>query len=443
MPSTSEEKEKRLLVFKLIKHFHIQFQARDLSLPPIIYPCTSLRHLPTCNNFFRNIMDSSQVESTNQASGQITGFVQQLTKLANLSQPPRKIMEASEVKSANKASGQITVFAQPCDPQTPSRLSQLPPELRLKIWRLLHKHEKPLGSGSILPIVENFYHNDDTADLSMIELSGQALGCCQMLRNEMWSILYGENTVVITCKAGGCHECDFSILNTTRELLPTNMEDMFPDCPYGSLKTFLEHFMFDTDMANRELYRVQRFLGGLSNIRKVEMTVVYEDRTMMFRACKFFQAFLQDKDVDFIPRCINSDLQDTELECLRSCGILRCRSITFASDLDLAWLVDEIVGQEPVKDLLPRWEQVYQILDELPHDGNFWKDTSDPAVEDLEAAVAQLDVTELERLIPELMQHVTVWIETALDRMGTEAKQRNKRRLTELMEKVRTELQSD
>lgn len=83
-----------------------------------------------------------------------------------------------------------TTFATPTDPQNQCRLSQLPAELCLKIFRLVHRFLTSLHQAAR-------DWDDKTRDWA--PLSTQALATCQLYYQEAWQVLYEENVVRVEC----------------------------------------------------------------------------------------------------------------------------------------------------------------------------------------------------------------------------------------------------
>ncbi|KAK5069295.1 hypothetical protein LTR64_008410 [Lithohypha guttulata] len=81
---------------------------------------------------------------------------------------------------------------------TPSRLLELPAEIRLKILRYLHKSSDPIRAGNKLK--EGSRHTEANPNYADdVQLSAQALRVCRMLNREGTEVLYWENTLNLSC----------------------------------------------------------------------------------------------------------------------------------------------------------------------------------------------------------------------------------------------------
>ena len=347
---------------------------------------------------------------------------------------------ASTAKVTKKEAQQGAAFAQPCNPQTASRLIQLPPELRLKIMRMLHKNTGPLDSMVALPASTYHFSKRDygDADRSVVELSTQMLACCQVLQREASPILYEENTLGIEYSRSRSPYCrHFHVLDVLGRLA-TRPEEL----PTGSEVDHLES-LIDAWTSSRaswpELYRLRKFYQAVKNIRKIQLTVEYKDSTDMFMACKFFKALLLDKDVVFIPKDKSNGSGPSELDCIKSSRMLRCRSITFASSLNLSWLVDGITGVQPFQDLFPTWIKLRRVIIDLPevngvHFFAVKHREGDTIIDDLRNAVMHADVTRAEQHITVLTDQLATWNVTAFEHEVAKARQQYEGRIARLRE---------
>lgn len=167
----------------------------------------------------------------------------------------------------DKAMQQVPTFTQPCNPQSASRLIQLPAELRLKIMRMLHQNVGPLDSTAVLPTSTYDYsqHDSKDAERPLVELSAQTLACCQVLKKEASSILYEENTLAIQCPRPLSANCQyFNVLDVTM-LIGSRLEELSADPETDHLESIINAWA-TVRTSWPALYRLQRFYKALKNI---------------------------------------------------------------------------------------------------------------------------------------------------------------------------------
>jgi len=259
-------------------------------------------------------------------------------------------------------------FTQPRITQGASRLVHLPPELLLRVLRLLLKHP-----GSLKPLDIEDSPNPDTADghVPVVELSAQLLATCQLLHDEAWPILYGENTLRIVCQSVLPHYHSCYVLGAGIEL-HCNADDM-PAGDYNLLSLSQPHV--------RSCHLTDRFVryyDGLSRVQNVELVVGHSLAEELFIACRAIHPLVRGKNVliKLLPKSTRSLLENYEasaIQCLESyrlkgCRIFRCRSIEFEGNKsDVSALVGEIEGStDPPRDMFPLWQEAEEYIMAMP-----------------------------------------------------------------------------
>lgn len=159
----------------------------------------------------------------------------------------------------------------------------------------------------------------------------------------------------------------------------------------------------------------------------------------MFMVCKVFRALLLDKDVTLIPKDKKVEPRPSELECIKPCRVLRCRSISFASSMNLSWLVDEITSIQPCQDLLPTWIKIGRVITDLPEVNGVCftivkQREGDTIMDDLRDAVMQADVARAERHVSVLTDRLATWNVIAYEQKVVEVRQEHEGRLAQLRE---------
>lgn len=252
--------------------------------------------------------------------------------------------------------------------QAVCRLIHLPPELLLKVLRLLLKHP-----GYLKPLDVEQSQSPDIANdaIPIVELSAQLLATCQSLYDEAWPILYGENTLRIVCQSVSPHYHSCYVLGAGIELY-CNADDM-PAEGYNLLSLARPH-VDSCQLTDRFV----KHYDGLSRVRNVELTVGHSLAEEIFIACRAIHPLVQGKNVLFklLPKLTRTFLDNYDaaaVQCLDSyrlkgCRIFRCRSISFdGNKSDVSALVREIEGNtDPPKDMFPLWREAEDYMMAMP-----------------------------------------------------------------------------
>lgn len=271
------------------------------------------------------------------------------------------------------------------------------------------------------------------AHRSVIELSAQMLASCQVLKREALPNSYEVNTLAIKYSRPLSSPCrHFNVLDVTGRLR-TRPEELSTGFGADHLELLINAWT-SSRASWPELYRLRKFYQALKNIRTIQLTVEYKDSADMFMACKFFQALLLDEDVVFVLKDKSDEPRPPELDCIKLCRMLRCRSVTFASSLNLSWLVDEITGVQPFQDLFPMWIKIRRIITDSPkvsgvHFVTVKQLERDIIIHDLRKAVMHADVTRAEHHITVLMDQLVTWNDTAFEHEVVEARQQYEGRI--------------
>ncbi|KAK5942032.1 hypothetical protein PMZ80_005985 [Knufia obscura] len=327
----------------------------------------------------------------------------------------------------NHEGGPTTTFKNECSTQTSSILKRLPPELRIKIWKLLHKNDGPLNALPIHGVKtnDNDWYQYPAADLSLIELSGQALSCCQLFRLEAWAILYGANSLEIKFNKGtrDDHGNWLELLGIRLWYVP-GLEGREGHCKIEK-SLILRCGRTERDQWP-QIYRLSKHFQSLSLVQNVRVMVGYSLPTDVYVACRIIRDLLIKKDVVFTIKPLrptsqqNHDNRSVELEYLKSSRILRCRSITFESDLDLSSIIKEVTSDKPLDDLFPKYRNIVETIRDLPVINNrrfrvAQNQDGDTTMRDLQDAVMRGDATAANVYSSALLEKITQWNEDATE----------------------------
>jgi len=171
-----------------------------------------------------------------------------------------------------------TTFETPTNPQNQCRLLQLPAELRLKIFRLVHRFLTPLHQATC-------DWDDKTRDWA--PLSTQALATCQLYYQEAWQVLYEENVVRVVCtnESGiGCELSDKEAL-----LYLENGPESMPVDHYAPPYIRNPHSPGPAPF--------QKYYEVLSKIRNIDLHITHGGESHLFVFCRILRDSLRDKNV--------------------------------------------------------------------------------------------------------------------------------------------------
>jgi len=248
-------------------------------------------------------------------------------------------------------------FALPANPQVLSRFVQLPPELKLIIFRLLLKSSGPLEpQGSLRP-------NDIGLYDQQTQLSSQLLRTCQTLFLEAGDMLYRQNTLVVDYDSAigdRCHMLNISVP------LPTDLWESFdviPDLvPYAAYRG--RHDL-RPDAAHRLL---TNFYPSLLRFRLVHVNFHSDYVESTFVACRLLRGLLSGEGREVtvplantlgVPR--QSLHIGRHVQCLKG---LRCSAINIlgAQGQDVSDVVSIVQSGEAAPDLVPFYSDLLSVL---------------------------------------------------------------------------------
>ncbi|KAK5954708.1 hypothetical protein OHC33_004432 [Knufia fluminis] len=277
------------------------------------------------------------------------------------------------------------VFEQPANPQTFSRLFQLPAEIRLKIYRLLFKNDRPLyaiDEFDDYPYNRNEYGlNKSTAEAdfltlpyrSNVSLSAQTLASCQQFYCEGQVVLYKANVLSIYCHFGEdqawCDSLD------SRVELPFDITDL-PRDNFGLLDLAVSSGVHNVHSFSSRYSILSRF----ETFRMVFSVWDRSDCEPMAVCCRVLRELLHDKHLTIVPLgySVNS-LRSHDYHLFKPTRNLHCKAVdldlshmdssTTANDLHRA--LEEIVSGGPVQDtvatflsLMPRLDTIVDATDD-------------------------------------------------------------------------------
>ena len=269
----------------------------------------------------------------------------------------------------------IKKFKQPQN-ESKSRLLSLPAELRLKIWRCVFKSEKPL-----LP------QGDFTAPQlykQQLKLSSQILRSSQQVYEEGCSVLYGENTLVITTAPpsqgnvsvhsqghGDIRLFDFRHRPCQNPKIhvtsPANL--YFPRCYLEELLQYGPHYGYgyyyrSTTDHKTTLLTARRFQNLYIDASQTDINYGATDIISFTNSLRYF---ISDKSVT-IKAPDMTDWEETDcIAWLRSFCTWRSSDVTFATTLkvsedELQKALDIILGEEPVYDIVQQSADFAMLL---------------------------------------------------------------------------------
>lgn len=243
-------------------------------------------------------------------------------------------------------------FSRSPDPQSSSRLIQLPTELRLMIFRNLLKNDKPFYSSAR---VGQQTYRDATHNRAQI------LRTCQQLYHEGLPILYHENTLSIF--AGTQRRCsilNMSIRQPTLQEITLTQSDLQA---WASSQETRYRGVMDMEAATK----LSRTLPSLTRFKTFELVIEYNgsarDFTRTFIICYMLRKLFYQKEVIVrfnmsLDRGLKGHAQKKYLiGLLGRCKYLRCRSITFSefAEEEVRDIVQLVTSREPVNDLFETW----------------------------------------------------------------------------------------
>lgn len=271
-------------------------------------------------------------------------------------------------------------FQNQCNNQKGCHLFQLPPELRFKIFRFIHKSPTPLR-----PILDV----DSNQAFCDYELSAQSFATCQLYYNEARQVLYGENILRINCKV------------EPESLFPLMCEvfDAFTYLPCVAEDLSAEDDLHSIVRDSGHGAQFEDYYDGLAKIENIDLRIEYAVEDHIFIFCRTLREILRGKNVTCNTVCLwvglinitDLELQQFEARCFQSLRVLRCRSITFphlrpdqanqlstcleSTESIIARVVEEITSnQESPQDAFPVWQNTLDVLASLPEiDGEFFE----------------------------------------------------------------------
>lgn len=297
------------------------------------------------------------------------------------------------------------VFKQPSNPQTSSRLVQLPAEIRLKIYRLLHKNDKPLYSEEEIEEVlndngpnadEEYFATSDHSLLSYqsnVSLSSQLLATCQQVYLEGQAILYATNVLSICCNIRGSY-IDCSILNMMVTLpvdigdLPRENFDLF-DLAIG--RNDMDSILMYSTLERFQTFRLVLFISWNSSAEPIAV------------CCRVLQNLLLEKHVTIVPLgYLVWELRSNNYRLLSTLRYLRCSTISLnASDAGIIDVDDEIFSviqanssQAPFRDTVDTFLSVVSMVKK--YCGDNYEYYCESMLNKLAEAAVTYDVNEFE-----------------------------------------------
>ncbi|KAK5947054.1 hypothetical protein PMZ80_001200 [Knufia obscura] len=320
-----------------------------------------------------------------------------------------------------KITGRAYRFSQPCQSQSASRLLQLPPELRIKILRMLLRSSAPLA-----PLLEEKQKPDERHSF---DLSGQVLATCQVLHKDASMILYKENILTI-------------------KVVPAD-QDWGLECYVVDARMDLVHEPHDLPLTEYDLLSIARSSNpkthfeecyeGLSQISNVRVILqpAYATRDIAFITCMVLQDLLRGKNVTFMTKISKHAKHDKSEDgtWLLPCRMLRCQHIIFEGhEESCEALVQEVTSSdEPPKDLFLLWTRTIQCVGKLPKVNGQSFDHGDRAMYKffprLRSAVFVRDAPTAHNCVTEILKEAIIWNRRYAKQEKAEAKTRYVHRL--------------
>ncbi|KAK5949600.1 hypothetical protein OHC33_009407 [Knufia fluminis] len=307
---------------------------------------------------------------------------------------------------------------------------RLPGEIRLKIYRLLHKHTGRIADqGSYFnektPCEAERAYQDDTS------LSSQFLRTCQQVHDEAAAVLYDENEVDLRCESdtsGSWIPYDglwCSVLDT--EMLMPNALHSLPDLDYDILK-HAEDVPSIWPMGDSRFVQVlqPRHNGQIAQgksftqtyptlrrFKKMYLSISASRAEEVVVACRLLRDLLFHKNVTIdIPYAGICDPRVFGCRFLRCCGI-RFSSSTKLCSQCIRTLGASITSWEPPKDTVKKWRRFLNLAHSLElKEGNEdyeFAGVFREEILDLETAAFSYDIMVYEALEKRLMRKMTEW----------------------------------
>ena len=252
-------------------------------------------------------------------------------------------------------------FELPANPQELSRLVQLPPEIKLMIFALLHKLPKPIEPQS--PFLPN-----DIPHRYNTQMSSQLFRTCQTLFLEASDVLYRENSLVINCThtllRWGGHQCD--ILNTSTPL-PRSL--FAPAVARPNLLSYARKsrtLRTKGHISDHSFRSLEKYYPSLPRFTKVHLRLRLSDGNSMMMACRLVRDLLMGPGRKITVSLIIPD-RDSPLDWLGCLKWLRCSTIQVnvngAERHDLSDVVSIVQSKKQVPDLLPFYVDLSRFLE--------------------------------------------------------------------------------
>lgn len=321
-------------------------------------------------------------------------------------------------------------FEQPCNAQVASPLMCLPAELLNRIYRNLFICAEPLEAVEATDGSNNESYN------GIVELSGQALACCQRLYKEASPLLYEQNTLLIRYKSiPDSVECH--VLSAQIDLY-TSARDP-PEDEFGLWSYTQRNHRDNPQLATA---RLLRHSPSLALIRNVRVYIEYRYGFEMLIVCKTLQDLLLDKEVVISAVYLEHDPLEADLQHLKSCSMFRCRSIQFETKdkHDMAPLVRVIVSRKPVTDLYSFWNEFMLSVGKLcsAYKESFygWQSQKGDHLSRLEEALCENDAAEFERETSIIQAQAIMFVKEKAQKQKVAEKTVTEARLAEINSKA-------
>ena len=310
-------------------------------------------------------------------------------------------------------------FLKSPNPQTDSRLMQLPFELRNTILRRLLRAPGRIQRPSLTWPAK--YTEDEL--IAQFELSSQLLACCQILLARGAALLYREKVLTVDIRPYRLY-LGLRILRHGA-LFPLHYhDDESPTIEQGLTgfgKDENPEIVEDPDSA------IQSVIEVASRFQKIYLDVHYHGSQELLRVARALHKLLQNKDVSATLRktawtpftCEHSLTQDQLIREIDTLKYLRCKMLTLtAKDLKGKNLPEAaftslhhlIISQEPVHDISLTYRRLpFHKLPSLA--GRSFKDRWGRDVKALEVAARTADNATFDALKLKLCEESRKWLQ--------------------------------
>ncbi|KAK5941161.1 Glycosylphosphatidylinositol (GPI) anchor assembly protein [Knufia obscura] len=287
----------------------------------------------------------------------LESFVQEELALQENEDHPEAVVGLQRCEHDLKPQAE-SITSESANAQSVSSLMQLPPEIRLMIYRLLLKSPQP-----IRPRFDPTRKAGEEPYDQQVDLSSQLLRTCRKIYWEASEVLYQENTLIIYCSSWGHRLSTSHILDTSIEMpgdvlqTPADVSNLL-SCAhtygykqYGSLNA----------VARDALINVW---PSLLRFKLVHLILDQEYDEHIFIACRLLRELLVGRGRYITLSLVKASNEIPPTRRIKCLNWLRCSSahIENMPDQAVSDVIRTVEGDSPVPDLLPLYFDLGVLL---------------------------------------------------------------------------------